>query len=470
MVRAELFRKIDDYLENNWEAMLGDIETLVRIPSIEEQDKKTEGAPFGPGPKKALTAALKIASDMGFHTFDDNGYIGFADLVGESRTQIGIIGHMDVVPAGPGWTYDPYGLTRKDGYVLGRGVLDDKGPSVMALHAMKFWKDENITLPYTIRFLFGANEESGMADVSYYRKHYKDPAFLFTPDAEFPVCYGEKGIFRGAVSSKSIRECERVIVEFEGGAATNAVPGTACAVVRAHACNLLASDGIMLRDVGEGLVCLEATGKSAHAAMPDDGINAIGLLVGYLLKCGLCSAQERDFLEFNQKILSNTDGSGIGIKSHDANFGALTLVGGTIKIENDCFVQTFDIRFPPSITVDEIKACLHRGVVESGGVLKDISVSKPFVVEPNNPAIQALLDAYNEVTGETARPFTMGGATYAREFKSAASFGPEKPWIKNPTWVGSMHGQNEGVSEELLKESFKIYVFALDNLMRIDLE
>ena len=193
MDQTELTKKIDAYLEKNWDAMVDDIATLVRIPSFQEDDKKADGAPFGPGPKKALAAALELAGGMGFTTHDAEGYIGFADFPGASDTQLGIIGHMDVVPAGPGWTFEPYEVTRKDGFLTGRGTLDDKGPSVMALHAMKFWKDlqdqgEAPQFPYTVRFLFGANEESGMADVAYYHLHYDDPAFLLTPDAEFPVC------------------------------------------------------------------------------------------------------------------------------------------------------------------------------------------------------------------------------------------------------------------------------------------
>ena len=154
MEHEELTRKIDAYLEENWETMVEDIETLVRIPSFEESDKATEGAPFGPGPKEALEAALEMASDMGFKTHDAEGYIGFADFPGKSDTQLGIIGHMDVVPAGPGWNFEPYAVTRKEGYLVGRGTLDDKGPSVVALHAMKFWKDlqdagEAPQFPYT---------------------------------------------------------------------------------------------------------------------------------------------------------------------------------------------------------------------------------------------------------------------------------------------------------------------------------
>ena len=277
MNHEELTKKIDAYLDDNWDVMVEDIATLVRIPSFLESDKAADGAPFGPGPKQALDAALGIAERMGFQTHDAEGYIGFADFPGASDTQIGIIGHTDVVPAGPGWTFEPYEVTRKDGYLMGRGTLDDKGPSMVALHAMKFWKDQGAQFPYTLRFLFGTNEESGMGDVAYYHLHYDDPAFLFTPDAEFPVCYGEKGGFDGLLMSKPLPESERVIVSFTGGAATNAVPGLADAVVKAKAGDLPDTDRILVTEDGPGRARLSATGKSAHASLPDDGVNAIGL-------------------------------------------------------------------------------------------------------------------------------------------------------------------------------------------------
>ncbi len=474
MEHEELTKKIDAYLEVHWDAMVEDIASLVRIPSFEELDKASEGAPFGPGPRKALSVALDMAADMGFQTHDVDGYIGYADFPGESDTQLGIIGHMDVVPAGPGWTFEPYDVARKDGYLIGRGVIDDKGPSVVALHAMKFWKDmqdagEAPRFPYTLRFLFGANEETGMADVAYYRERYDDPAFLFTPDAEFPVCYGEKGGYSGSFSSKPIPEAERVVIAFTGGAATNAVPGIAEAVVRADAASLPAAERLSIVADGEGRARITASGKGAHASLPETGVNAIGLIVDYLLANDLCSPDERAFFELDQKLLAHTDGSGIGIACEDEHFGPLTVVGGTIKIEGDRFVQTLDSRYPTSITAEEIAARLGQLVEGVGGSLGEAHVMPPFLVEPDSPVIQALLNAYNEATGEDAKPFTMGGGTYARKFSSGASFGPEKPWIEDPAWVGLMHGPDEGVSEELLKQAFRIYALTLDKLMRLDL-
>ena len=469
-----LAEKMDAYLAENWEAMVDDIAALVRIPSFMEGDKAAEGAPFGPGPRQALDAALGMAARMGFQTHDAEGYIGFADFPGASDTQIGIIGHTDVVPAGPGWTFEPYEVTRKEGYLVGRGTIDDKGPSVVALHAMKFWKDlqdagEAPQFPYTLRFLFGTNEESGMGDVAYYRRHYADPAFLFTPDAEFPVCYGEKGGFDGLLSSKPLPEADRVVVRLEGGVATNAVPGMAEAVVKADARDLPETDRIAVSADGPGRARLSATGKSAHASFPEDGVNAIGLIVDYLLEHGLCTPDERAFLELDQKLLGHTDGSGLGIQACDEHFGPLTVVGGTIETKGDRFVQSLDSRFPTSITPDQIAERVGRLAEQAGATFETTMVMEPFLMQPDSPVIQALLGAYNEATGEDAKPFTMGGGTYAREFTSGASFGPEKPWVENPSWVGGMHGPDEAMSEDLLKQAFKIYALTIQRLMELDL-
>ena len=245
-----LEQRIDRYLDEHWEDIVADIDRLVRIPSFEDLDAAAEGAPYGPGPRKALDAALAMTRDMGFEVHDDAGHVGYADLAGTSEEQLGIIGHIDVVPAGPGWHFEPYQVTRKDGYLLGRGVIDDKGPSVVALHAMNLWRRMQLDgqvpqLPYTLRFIFGVNEETRMDDVHYYRAHHADPAFLFTPDAEFPVCYGEKGIYHSLMTSADVPVEQRTVISLEGGTAVNAVPGHAQAVVRAGACALPPAPGAL---------------------------------------------------------------------------------------------------------------------------------------------------------------------------------------------------------------------------------
>lgn len=473
----------DEYLSDHWSSIVGDIESLVATPSFKEESRVDEanGAPWGPGPKRALQAGLDMAKRFGFEPVNLGGHIGYADLEGESETQIGIIGHMDVVPAGPGWDFPPFEVTRKDGYLIGRGVIDDKGPSVIALHAARFLTSHSSELfcseklPYTVRFIFGADEECGMGDVPYYRAEQPDPAFLFTPDAEFPVCHGEKGHFDASLVSARLDGC---IVSFEGGTAPNAVPGLAECVVCAPAGSIPETERITVESASEeglageadpSLIRLVAHGKSAHASLPEGGINAIGLLVDHLRKYAPLSSGERAFLELEARLLGDTSGASVGCPASDADFGALTLVGGVISFKEGCLNQSIDIRYPTSITADDLENRLRAQAQEAGASIEGAHAQDPFLVDASSPEIQSLLDAYCQVTGEDARPFTMGGGTYAREFANAASFGPEFPNQQLPAWVGGMHGPNEGVSEETLKQAFRIYSLALANLMELEL-
>jgi succinyl-diaminopimelate desuccinylase len=452
----ELQASIDTYRDEHWDEIIADLESLVEIESVEDLGNATEGAPFGPGPRKALDQALSIAGRLGLQTNDCEGYIGFADLKGASDTQIGIIGHIDVVPAGPSWSVEPYAVTRRDGYLLGRGVIDDKGPIMIALHAVKFWKDRfdgcGEQLPYTIRVLFGANEETNMKDVAYYRKRFADPDFLFTPDNQFPVGYGESGICSGTL--KSAPQTVVRILEIEGGQAVNAVPGEARAVV----------EGCPSRDREEFV----AHGTSAHASTPELGENAIGILVDQLLEGAELEAEERRFLELLRDFHADTSGAQVGVACEDEHFGPLTMVGGVIKLEGGRILQSVDFRYPTTITSTEIEQRMNAWA-ERGGASFEMEHDKtPFLMNPDSPAVQALLDAYCAVTGEQAHGMTSKGGTYARCFTTGVSFGLEKPWVTNPDWVGSMHGPDEGVSEDLLKQAFSVYARAIGNLLQVD--
>ena len=471
-----MYRNIDEaldtYLEEHWDDVIADLDALVRIESVECLDEAAENAPFGPGPRKALSTALDIAARMGLATHDCEGRIGFADLPGASDTQVGIIGHVDVVPAGPGWTFPPFAVTRKDGYLMGRGVADDKGPIVVALHAVKFWHDrlaaEGGQFPYTLRVLFGANEETNMKDVAYYRERYSDPAFLFTPDAEFPVSYGEAGICSGAVTSAPLEN--GCITALEGGVAVNAVPGQACATVAIPQDALPSAAGITLESQGASTI-VHAQGKSAHASTPELGVNAIDLLAAFLLKSCKLSEGERNFLELVRKVTAHFDGSGLGVSASDEHFGDLTAVGGTIRLGEDSRIRlTIDFRYPTTITSTDIAQRVAQVAAAHSATFSMEHDKEPFLMDPNSAAVQALLAAYNESTGEDAKPFTMKGGTYARVFTTGVSFGPEKPWERKPDWVGSMHGPDEGIREDLLKQAFAIYARTIGKLMETNLE
>ena len=476
----EIDRAIESYLDGHWDEMVDDIATLVRIPSVEDLAAADADAdsPYGPEPKKALTAVLRIARRLGFKTRNESGRIGWADLPGYTDTQLGIIAHVDVVPEGPGWTYPAFELTRKDGYLIGRGVLDDKGPCIVALHAMKFWKDalagRGGTFPYSIRFLFGANEETAMRDVAYYRERHADPAFLFTPDASFPVSYGEKGIYHAWVTSLPILNGR--IAEISGGTAMNAVPGEASAVLRvsdAEAAAIIGAaekaEGITASPTLEGDLRVDAVGRSAHAMAPETGVNAIGLLVDFILAQGICRLKETTFLEFMSALCGSCDGSAFDIQCSDDDFGPLTIVGSMAKMEGGRIAQAIDIRYPTATDEASLTYTLRMFARRIGASFETGHCEDPFLMDKTGPQVHALLEAYNHVTGEEAEPFTMAGGTYARKFANAASFGAEREGITVPGWSGGMHGPDEAISESVLKDAFRIYVHAIGNLMETEL-
>ena len=448
------------FVAANRENVIRDIKRLVDVPSVE--GKPEEGQPFGPGPAAALAEGLAIAGEMGLDTHNCENYIGWAELKGATDTQIATITHLDVVPQGNGWTADPFDMQVKDGWLIGRGVADDKGPSVLCLYALKFLKENNVPLKYSVRALLGANEETGMKDVDYYLEHYEAPAFCFSPDAEFPVCNGEKGGFNGELVSNPLAGN---LLEFEGGVAHNVIPDRATCLVKGDISKLSERQGITLEEEN-GAVRIRGWGKGGHAAAGT--VNAIGLIVDYLLDNQLCTEEENAFLKVLQKLHHATDGSGVGIAAKDEAFDPLTIIGGMITIRDGRLRQDVDSRYPTSITGEEIARRLGEALGGTGTV-EDARWNKPFYISADDPAIQALVDTYNEVTGENAKPFTMGGGTYARHFPRAVSFGPERLDTVLPDFAGPMHGANEGANIDQLMQALKIYIFALLRLQDIEL-
>lgn len=467
MSDEKLLHEVDEYIESVWEDVISDITALVAIDSVEDLASARPGAPWGEGPEKALELALDIAERLGLEAHNDDGYIGYADLKGADDAQIATIGHVDTVPVGTGWRYSPYEVARQDGCIVGRGVADDKGPTVLSLYAAKYFLEKGITPRHNLRCIIGCNEETGMSDVVYYNEHHDQPDFLFTPDSSFPAGYGEKGFYQAFITSAEL-PADRIVAKIEGGIVSNAVAGDAFALVRADASTLPEAERITVSEE-DGFARIDAHGIGGHASMPEGTINAIGLLVGYLLDNGLFSEAEEGFLRLVQRILSSYDGSSIGVDCTDEYFDALTLIGGIIKTEGNRFVQSIDSRFPTTMSAEKLTAVLSELAAACGATVEPGHTMAPFVTDPASAPIRILADTFNEVAGVEMEPYTMGGGTYARHFKSAASFGPafDERFVK-PEWVGDEHGPNEGILEENLKFGLKVYILTLLRLMEVD--
>ena len=456
----KLRQDIEQFVEEQEQQIIRDIARLVAVNSVEGES--APGVPYGPGPKQALELALQIAEELGLETRNCENMIGYASVGGQGDRYLATITHVDVVPATDGWQQDPFTLREREGYLIGRGVMDDKGPSILCLYALKYLKDRKIPLRYPVRALLGANEETGMQDVEYYLKNEPEPLFCFSPDADFPLCNGEKGILHGRmISNFPLGK----IVDIRGGVAANAVPDKAEAWVRAE--SLEGTDSVEVAEEEPGLWHLTAHGVSGHASMPEGTVNAIGLLVDYLLERDLAVEEEARFLRLVQLLNSASDGSGLGVQASDGRFTPLTIVGGVIGVENGRMFQTIDSRYPTSTSGEKIVSIIREKAGDAAEVVIDAD-SEPFYMELDNPAVQVCIRAYNDVTGEQAEPYTIGGGTYARHMKNAVSFGPEHPERPQPDFAGPIHGVDEAASKAYLLEALKVYILALLELEKLD--
>ena len=461
---SEKTAAIRRFIEKNREAILRDTARLIAIDSVDGAPE--ENAPYGKAARRALDEALAIAEELGLGTGCCENRMGWAEIAGRDTRYLATITHVDVVPAGEGWDDDAFRLCRREGYLIGRGILDDKGPTVLCLYALRFLLEQGKELRYPIRALIGSSEETGMDDIDYYLAQNVPPVFCFSPDAEFPLCNGEKGILQGRFFA-SADTSDGEIVRISGGLVPNAVADSAVALVRSKRKFWPSADKISVRPEGD-LTRIEASGIGGHASLPEHTVNANGILVQYLLETDVGNDAERAFLRLAAKLHTAYDGSGLGIKASDGKFTPLTAVGGVLGKENGRLFQSIDCRYPTSTSGEAILAALKEA---SLGVA-EVEVSHdapPFYMEATHPAVLACMDAYNEVTGEQAKPFTIGGGTYARKFPLAVSFGPEHRERPRPSFAGGLHSANEAFCEAEFFESLEIYIDALLRLEELEL-
>lgn len=416
---------------------LSDLKTLISYQSVHGEYSKT--APFGEENKKALEYFLSIAKRMGFETINYDNYAG--EVVFGNGEELGIIGHLDVVPAGNGWDTDPFTLTEKNGVLFGRGTLDDKAGTLMALYALKELKDSSALINRKFRLFAGCNEESGWKDVEYLKTKTTLPEYGFSPDGNFPLSYAEKGMYELIFSFPRLKNFSSL----KGGTVVNAV----CAYASCTA----TKDGIDLQLIKKhGLTLkngnvIESFGKSAHGSTPNLGKNALVALFNYFLDMGENVKAVCDYItgdKANLSMLTNEQGS-------------VTFSPDLLDEKDNKIIITADCRIPAPFTLQTVSDILDGLGLE----YKVGHRHPPMIVEKDGWFVKTLLSAYNKITGENATPISMGGSTFARAFKFGVAFGPSLPNGDN-----CCHEANEHVSVLDLKKSYEIYKTAIFDLSR----
>lgn len=473
-------RKIDE----NWD---GQVEALRELLSIKSVVSPPEGDfPFGKGVQEAFEYVLKLGESFGFSTENADNYGGHLEWGGEiydgegelisvSDEVMGIVCHLDTVPEGNDWDFSPFAGEISEGRLYGRGAIDNKGPTISTLFAMKALQDLGLSPQKKVRLILGLDEETKWEGMEYYLSKAGAPNFGFTPDGEFPAINGEKGILVFDLARKFQRTTGKGLElrSLQGGTAANMVADWARAVIKAEdparyeeflgRIAFLREEeklDIRGRKLGKSLE-ITVKGVSSHGARPELGINAISLMMEFLGELNFAKDDVNDFIHFyNKHIGRETDGKSLGCRLEDEPSGATVLNVGMAEMDTKAARLTINIRYPVTAEAEDIYASLTPVCTRYNlGIVKG-KIQQSIYIPQDDPFIKTLMDIYGEHTGDReGRPKVIGGGTYARAFKNVVAFGSSFPGEPDVA-----HQKNEFIDMEKFRLMTNIYAEAIYRL------
>ncbi|MEZ0537945.1 dipeptidase PepV [Caldicellulosiruptoraceae bacterium PP1] len=452
---------IDNEIDLLKQEIINSTVELIKIKSV--QDLAKENKPFGEGVGLALDYCYNLSKKLGFEANNLDGY-AVDGRYNVSNEDVSVIGHIDVVPEGDNWIYPPYEGLIVDNKIYGRGSIDDKGPTIAALYGMyvvkKLHQEKKISLGRSLRFIFGGNEESGSKCLEYYFQHEKYPTIGFTPDADFPVIQGEKGLMIFQISMPISEDFVLI-----GGERPNMVPDKCffkAIMDKNEIDNIIRqkqlNEKVEVKENGKFTEII-TKGVSAHGSLPFKGINAISIMLDILNSCSI-SPQLKKFTEFyNTYIGYDVFGKGLGINFEDKKSGQLVFNVGMIEKKENQLILTVNIRYPIDTKSDEIISKIKKITNKYYMEFTLLSDVPPLYVERDHFLVSTLMNVYKLYTNNNQEPLVIGGGTYARSAKNVLAFGPNMPGDEEIA-----HQSNEYISIDRLLLCAKIYGYAIYKL------
>jgi len=440
-------------MHNTEKYFLEAVESVREMIRFDSSYQPQDGYPFGEENAKCLRAFLGLADTFGFET------VNYDDYAGEIRFGEGepfaVLAHLDVVPAGSGWKYPPFAAVVNDDLssggvagrkIWGRGAMDDKGPAVACLYALKALKEEGFLPKRKIQFILGCNEENGWKCIDYYKSKTTMPKEGFTPDADFPAIYAEKGILHLRLTFPlSGQDCTFL----QGGEAANMVCDDLVARLSKRAGNAVALHrnsvlGTTLSyDNTTGI--LRVRGKSAHGSTPEKGANAFEAFLAFFATLDEGAKSAYDLL-YNDVLR---------LKDIVDETGACTTSVGKVRLQDNALEVTLDVRFPATHKREEITQILQKHGVQ----VRILHYQPPLYNDPNDKLVSTLVGVYERVTGKKSSPCAIGGGTYARALEKGCAFGPEQDGDE-----ATIHQPNEYITFDRLRLLIRVYYEAIKAL------
>lgn len=466
-----------NYINTN--ELIKNLQELIRIPSVYE-NSTLPAEPFGKNTSKALDYMLELGKSLGFRTKNIDGYCGYIEF-GKGDELVGIVGHLDIVPEGENWTHPPFGAEIVDNKIYGRGSIDDKGPVMASFYAMKavadYCKQNSIPITKRVRLILGLNEESSWECIKYYKEHEEIPSIGFSPDADFPCIYAEKGLISPILKMdySDYKNKDIVLTNIDcHNNPLNVVP-------KYCSCIISVQNNIKLTDVNQKLLDLASKykfdihteivnnnalkiishGVQAHAAHPDLGINAISQLIMVLDELFKNYEIVIPLLDlFTKYIGLDFHGEKLNINFPDES-GNLTLNVGNFYFENNDLKMGLNLRVPIHTNFELVENSFTLVCKEFSNMSCEFKDKKaPLYVSKDSYLVKTLCRIYNECTNSNAMPIAIGGATYARAFDNFVSFGANLPGQKD-----MCHQTDEFIAIDNLMTACTIYCKAIYELL-----
>lgn len=423
-----------DYLES--------LKTIVSYPSVLNEGEN--GTPFGQSIQNVLEKMLEITRSLGFKTYiDPKGYYGYAEI-GQGEELLAVLCHLDVVPAGDlsDWETPPFEATIKDGWIHGRGVQDDKGPSLAALYAVKALMDAGVTFNKRIRFIYGTDEETLWRCMARYNELEETATLGFAPDSSFPLTYAEKGLLQIKLHGSGSQE-----LAIEAGEAFNVVPAKA-----SYTGNLADSLEDELKkqsfEYERTVDTVTVIGVPKHSKDAAEGVNAI-----VRLATGLNLLVQHPAIQFiAEAVGEDATGSSLFGEISDKPSGTLSFNISGLTINPDKSEIRIDMRIPVLADKDKLVQELSQIAEKYQLRYEEFDYLAPLYVPLDSELVSTLMAVYKEKTNDDSPAVSSGGATFARTMPNCVAFGALFPGA-----LQTEHQANERTVIEDLYKAMDIY-------------
>lgn len=456
------------------EALLKDLAEIMRIPSVLDEKTQTPQTPFGIETVRALSKMEEFARRDGFLFGRFENRVTWIEYgPADAEETVGILVHIDVVPAGKGWNTPPFQATIIADKLYGRGAADMKSDVMTAYYALKYLKDQKTLLKRKIRLIIGTDEENNWRDLPSYFAKFGEPTMGFSPDGAFPVINGEKAFQTIQLRFPSESRGPFILLRFIAGEQSNVVPGEARARIKVTDNEQVIADFnnyLMQYPFLRGQTQLEKDylrlilyGRQAHGAYPQDGENA-GTYLAHFLNQYAFEDDAKAFLTYLDQLHLDILAKSLDLNFIDSEMGALTLNIGIMRFNYNGQGQIFlGFRYPQGVTLAQVKKQVQSHLGELHAVISvKAGGMEPHLVPLSDPLVHVLSLAYATEVGMYAPPKTSSGASYAHLLKRGVAFGGQFPDLPVTS-----HQANEYVPVANLTKTMAIFIRALLSLDQI---